>query len=226
MLIKLLLGLVLLYFVFKWIHRYQRASLQQRKQLWIQGAVLLAAAAILIGVATGRMHWAGALVAGALPFLRRGAFLLTRLLPFWIQKTGGKAHFSTEHLDLEVDIAKKAVKGTVLKGPHEGKTLAELSPQQLAELADYYQERDKKSYYFIRVAQKGFQEHATQQPDLQNPDRLEALQILGLSGNPSKEEIISAHRRLINKLHPDRGGSDFLASRVNQARDVLLDERV
>ena len=56
----------------------------------------------------------------------------------------------------------------------------------------------------------------------------EAMQTLGLEGDLNSGEITvtmvnEAHRRLIQKVHPDRGGNDFLASRVNRARDVLLD---
>mgnify|MGYP000082487598 CR=1 FL=1 len=52
--------------------------------------------------------------------------------------------------------------------------------------------------------------------------RAEALEVLGLEAGASAEEIVDAHCRLIQKLHPDRGGNDYLASRVNDAKSVLL----
>lgn len=52
--------------------------------------------------------------------------------------------------------------------------------------------------------------------------REEAYQVLGLQPGASEEDIRAAHRRLMRSAHPDSGGSDWLASRVNQARDVLL----
>ncbi len=52
--------------------------------------------------------------------------------------------------------------------------------------------------------------------------REEALEILGLNTNPTREEIVSAHKRLIQKLHPDRGGSPALAKKINTAKEALL----
>ncbi|QEY14854.1 molecular chaperone DnaJ [Cellvibrio sp. KY-GH-1] len=78
------------------------------------------------------------------------------------------------------------------------------------------------------------QEQAQQQPQQPPPPTStnqmslsEALEILGLNGNTDKGEVTQAmvqdaHRRLIQKLHPDRGGNDYLAAKINQARDYLL----
>jgi hypothetical protein len=61
------------------------------------------------------------------------------------------------------------------------------------------------------------------QPSRSAMSREEAFAVLGLAPGASAEEIRAAHKRLMQRAHPDHGGSDWLAARINQARDVLLD---
>ncbi|WP_269618190.1 DnaJ domain-containing protein [Zhongshania sp. BJYM1] len=84
-------------------------------------------------------------------------------------------------------------------------------------------------YIYHRIGtskQKDSAEKAQPTASAMPMNKAQALSTLGLQAGASKEEIISAHRKLMQKFHPDRGGNDFLASQINHAKDTLLDDNI
>ena len=73
-----------------------------------------------------------------------------------------------------------------------------------------------------RRGRRSWSRSAPRSPTHSAMTRQEAYEILGLAPGASEAEIKEAHHRLMRSAHPDAGGSDWLASRINQARDVLL----
>ena len=76
-----------------------------------------------------------------------------------------------------------------------------------------------------QYTQQKSQQSGQQSPGRANPGNMTAAQareILGVKAGASREEIIKAHKRMMQKVHPDRGGSDYLAAQINQAKDTLL----
>ncbi len=80
--------------------------------------------------------------------------------------------------------------------------------------------------WFLRIMPFIKRSKTTHQQEAKTPkntmDVEHALKVFGFEEMLTKEEIIQRHRELIQKNHPDRGGSDFLAAQINQAKEVLL----
>ncbi len=77
-----------------------------------------------------------------------------------------------------------------------------------------------------RLYQKNNPQHQQQAqtppPGRKIMDLDEAREVLGLKPGHTKDDVIQAHRRMMQKVHPDRGGSDYLAAQINKAKDTLL----
>jgi hypothetical protein len=117
--------------------------------------------------------------------------------------------------------------GEVLVGELAGKQLSELSDEQLEILASQLKDIDRESYallyaYRMRRGNTGQQsEEGLNTENFNGLSASEAYEILGLDDNASKEDVVKAHKRLVQRLHPDRGGSDYLAAKINAAKDRL-----
>lgn len=197
---------------------------QRKKMLWRLGMWALVGL-VALGVATGKVHWLGGLFAGGFALLRSGLFTGLTLGRFWLAKNGGVARFNTEHIAAQLNVNRLVLTGHIIKGLYANHSFEQLDKNQLEELLEYYVSRDKKSYYLIKTLQqrRGIYTEPNSNINTQDvPNIQDAMDILGLTGQPTREAVIKAHRTLIHKLHPDRGGSDYLASQVNAARDQLL----
>lgn len=82
-----------------------------------------------------------------------------------------------------------------------------------------------RAYLLTRQIRGGSQSQNTTQRDRATPmSRAEALEVLGLNEGADTEAIEEAYKTLIKKNHPDQGGTDWLASRLNEARSILLED--
>src|SRR5690606_10411095 len=138
---------------------------------------------------------------------------------------GDMSTLRSRFLTLQLELSSGRAVGEVVDGPFAGRALSELSPAQIQELEDFYRREDAESLRllqaFLQHTRGGAQESAGQAPN-GDMSRSEALAILGLEGEPSAAEVVAAHKKLMQRLHPDRGGSNYLAAKVNQAKDRLV----
>ncbi len=212
-----------------------------------RSAVFLAAGVLLYLTATGRLHWLFALLGSLLPFARKMLGLLQfipalRRMAGQFQSRGtGKnptpgqqSRVETRLLRMMLDHDTGRMNGEVLEGPFKGRHLENLSFPELLGLLDYCRDEDEESTSLLeayldnthgdswRGESNNRHEQAGQTFHDSGMDRREALEILGLQPDADRQKIIEAHRRLMQKLHPDRGGSNYLASKLNAAKDILL----
>ncbi|WP_089724869.1 DnaJ domain-containing protein [Candidatus Thiosymbion oneisti] len=249
MLGRLILLIALVGAVLWFLHWFRRtppervAKLLRRSLLWGAVGVL-----VLLAV-SGRLHPLFAALPAAVPVVIRVLNLL-RLLPMIRQAmhalglsgrsgatagTGGQtSSIRTRFLEMTLDHASGEMDGLVLEGPFQGHRLSALNPEQLVDLLLLCRSADDQSAavleaYLDRVRGGDWRERtggagAAPPPAEAALTPEEALAILGLAQGASKREIRAAHRRLMQRFHPDRGGSDYLAAKINAAKRLLLDE--
>ncbi|MEZ5908153.1 MAG: DnaJ domain-containing protein [Hyphomicrobiaceae bacterium] len=199
----------------------------------VVGAGLLGAA--LIYTLTGRMGLAFACATGAALLLGAGGAWPIQPTAGPSPSGGQSSRVVTDILEMELDHASGEMHGRVLKGKHEGRELSELTPAEIAglwrdcrftdppsaQLLEAYLDRMHPTWRedFARMDGEGSGEG----PGSGQPMTMEeAYSVLGLAPGASAEDIRKAHRELMMKVHPDRGGSTYLAAKINAAKELLL----
>ncbi|HIJ62183.1 MAG TPA: molecular chaperone DnaJ [Rhodospirillaceae bacterium] len=204
--------------------------------------VLLALGGGTLLMVSGRLGWLLALVAGLSPWvlramharnaLRAVRFAFERMAPGG-PGPGRVSRVETQFLRMTLDHDAGTLSGEILDGPFRGRKLSQLSFDEAIELSRQCAADSRSAQvleaWLDRTWPDWAERSASRQPPPPAPggeqmSRAEALDVLGLSGDAKAEDIKAAHRRLMGLIHPDRGGSNYLAAKINRAKDILLND--
>ena len=234
MLAYLFLGILLLLVVLALMHAFTRANPASVARGLRWGAFALAGLALVLLPFLGR---------GSLAFLGP-AVVLPVLMRYWTHSRqraqpapGQTSSVETAWIAMTLDHDSGAMEGTVRNGRFAGRVLSSLDLPDLLEVIEECRAADPESVPLVEAyldrTRPDWQEAGPGQggaegasggspPPRGGMSREEAYQILGLEPGATPEAIREAHRRLMLKLHPDHGGSTYLAAKLNQAKDLLL----
>jgi hypothetical protein len=234
------------YVTVKYIRTLKR---EQRKKVGVKAGAFAFITTLLLLTITGKLYILAALGTGLvvfakrlLPFMRyfpflKGLYQKAKAAP----KSGSSQHSTVETslLRMTLDHESGNIDGELLATDSKGKYLSELS---LSELTSLYDLADKQypdsievlAAYLDRKYDSDWRETASAENHSGQSERsshasdgvemttIEAYAVLGLDNDATQEEVIAAHRKLMLKLHPDRGGNNYLAAKINQAKDLLV----
>ena len=195
--------------------------------------IVIAVAAVATLAISGRLAALLMPLAMLMPLLIRVRSILDRYRP----PTGSQTStVNTAFLRMMLDHDTGSMEGTILRGRFSGMRLEELAMADLllllrecraedeegARLLEAYLDRLHPDWRDELAGERASSGRGSARPSSGDMTVDEAYAILGLSPGADPEAVKEAHRRLMVKLHPDHGGSDYLATKINRARDVLL----
>ena len=229
--VLLLLGVILVFWY--WRRFFHKLPSEKRNSFLWKSVFFVVFSGSVALVAMGRLHWIGAGLAALLPVAKVVFSMGLRALPFlqmFRRFRSSPSHIQTEYINAEINFFTKMMDGEVLLGDYRGRKLSTLTSDELNALSEWLKLQDQESYfllhtYVIRMRKGTHHENYSQNHannSFSKMSKKDALQILGLDEGTSNDEIIKSHKRLIQRLHPDRGGSDYLAAKINAAKDRLL----
>jgi hypothetical protein len=227
------IGLLAVLYLLNWVSRLDPAALATVLRYI---AIALAIAGLILVIIAGRIGLLLMLASLGYPLWRR--WKASREAARIGQPQGQRSGVDTAYLSVSLDHDTGAVDGRVKMGRFKDRRLADLGLPELLSLLDDLRREDPEGVavleaYIDRIhgpawrGAEGTEDSGKSGADPQSGSRpamtrAEALAMLGLAATASAADIRDAHRRLMMRLHPDHGGSDYLAARLNEARDLLL----
>jgi hypothetical protein len=195
---------------------------------------IIAVVAIIVLYAIEALGPALALTGAFLTVALRGHALWQYFRRFAGPAVGNVSEVETDFIRMTLDHDSGTMAGTVRRGAQQGRHLSELSQPELVVLWRECRAEDEASAklletYLDRIV-PGWRDGGEQSGAAGGArpagaaamSREEAYAILGIRQGASHDEIKAAYHRLMLKMHPDHGGSTYLAARINAARDLLL----
>ncbi|MCY4533430.1 MAG: DnaJ domain-containing protein [Gammaproteobacteria bacterium] len=250
MLFRLVIAFIIAVAVFAVLRITLRGkSLSVRQFMQIYFLVLIGLMLLYLGL-TGKLHPLFVVLGVALPFLMRLLTWIPRVLQLFsifrflrgFVPTGspqsspsGQGRISdinTRFLHMVLFHDSGMMDGEVLAGKFSGSKLSMMELEELLELLEECRV-DADSLHvmeaFLDREHKDWRDHVDsprESPPFADDSMSErqAYEILGLNTDASRDDVIQAHRRLMQKLHPDHGGSTYLAARINEAKSMLLNK--
>ena len=230
--VALVIGLILL------IYGAANASPRTLKRLLVGSFGVVATGVLAALIVTRQWSVFTWLLFGLVPLFMRWRALWRMARSWGGPSPGQTSDVETKYLRMQLDHDSGQLGGTVLLGPCRGRRLDELGLEELLALLRECRVEDEPSVAILeayldrahgadwRGRQAGASAGSAGGPEQPHPSggmtREEAYEILGLKPGASETEIRDAHRRLMLKIHPDQGGSTYLAAKINQAKDALL----
>jgi hypothetical protein len=232
----LLLGLLILAGIIFLLRTYASASPASLARAVRRAAIISAALGALLLLFRAPLGFALVGVGAVLPLTFRWRALWPAFGASPNQPAGRTSRIDTKYLRMALDHDTGALDGLVLAGKHRDALLSKLTLEQILEvredclagdpegvpLIEAYLDRIHGARWRDGSSDRRSSDHASPKRASTAMTREEALQVLGLAPGASDAAIREAYHNLIRKLHPDHGGSDYLAAKVNQARDVLI----
>jgi hypothetical protein len=241
--IDLLIGAFALVLLLVLMHGFARAdpkALAKTVRYLGAGALVLAAAFFLVrgivpaavllgsmayGVFTGGRVWPGGWPHWHFPHSGGGPRA----------QTGQSTNVATDWVHMEFDHDTGEMRGRILQGAFAGQSLNQLTDEntlrfyaeagaadsETARLLEAYLDRRLGADWRIKTAEDKPSSHKRSRSK-SGMTRDEAYRVLGLKPCASEQDIHAAYKKLMMNLHPDRGGTDYLAAKINEAKDVLL----